>query len=363
MVIDPGCRGRWTSWRTLMTEHEGPSGMDRLGVHIGNYQIVEKVGEGGMGMVYRAVHATLGRSAAVKMLLPAASRQQDMIARLFNEARTAAAIRHPGIVEIYDVGLLPDQTAYIVMEFLEGESLAARLHRERDLPVARGVQIARAVAHILHAAHESGVVHRDLKPDNVFLVPDPEVAGGERVKLLDFGIAKPEADRGEYALTQTGVMLGTPPYMAPEQCRGAGAVDRRADLYALGCVLYKLLCGRPPFITGGAGDIIAHHLYFAPEPPRRYGRPLPDALEALIFWLLRKDPRERPATAAQVVAAIDRLDLAALAEATGTPSRTTAAMDAVPTLAALNSEVRPAPRAERRRWNRTGRRACRRGRT
>jgi eukaryotic-like serine/threonine-protein kinase len=354
-MVDRGSRGRWwLQWRTLVTaECEGPSAMDRLGVSIGNYTIIEKVGEGGMGAVYRAVHETLGRSAAVKMLLPATANQTGMAARLFNEARSAAAIRHPGIVEIYDVGVLPDQTAYIVMEFLEGESLAARLHRERDLPLARGLQIMRAVARSLQAAHDCGIVHRDLKPDNVFLVPDPEVSGGERVKLLDFGIAKPEVDRQpsaeEYALTQTGMMIGTPPYMSPEQCRGTGPVDRRSDLYALGCLLYTLVCGRPPFVARGAGEIIARHLYFAPEPPRRHGRPVATALEALILWLLRKDPRDRPATASQVVAAIDRLDVTALseppAEATGS---ITVPMESIPTLVAPISELQPAPEPARR---------------
>jgi eukaryotic-like serine/threonine-protein kinase len=340
--------------------------MTRLGVSVGNYKIVEQIGEGGMGAVYRAVHETLGRAAAVKMLLPATSNRHEMVARLFNEARSAAAIRDPGIVEIYDVGVLADQTAYIVMELLEGESLAARLHRERDLSYVRGLQIVRAVARTLHAAHQCGIVHRDLKPDNVFLVPDPEVAGGERVKLLDFGIAKAESDRAEHALTQTGMMIGTPPYMAPEQCRGTAPIDRRADLYALGCVLYKLVCGRPPFIAGGAGDIIAHHLYFAPDPPRRHGLPVPPALEALILWLLRKDPRDRPATAAHVVAAIDQLDVEALAEAplAATRSMATAATEAFPTQAAPVSEIRPAPGPPDRRGrsHRTGRRGCRRGR-
>jgi eukaryotic-like serine/threonine-protein kinase len=360
-----------------------------LDVRIGNYRLVEKIGEGGMGVVYRAVHETLGRSVAIKVLLPYASDApsgRDLVARLFNEARLATAIRHPGVVDIHDVGVLPDRTAYIVMELLEGETLAARLRRGGDIPYARALQIARAVARTLHAAHEHGVVHRDLKPDNIFLVPDPETSSGERIKLLDFGIAKPEADRAELALTQTGMMVGTPPYMSPEQCR-AVSVDRRTDLYALGCVLYELACGRPPFISGSAADIIAHHLYFSPATPRRHGEPVPPPIAALILWLLQKDPRHRPATAAQVVAAIDQIDLATLAAAPDSTTRTTVAMESMPTLTSpatgiherIDTVERVAIGAPPKRddvdepaaadadprwgcdyWNRTGRRACRR---
>src|SRR5262245_40392039 len=186
---------------------------DMLGVRIGNYTIVEKIGEGGMGTVYRAAHETLGRSAAVKMLSPASSRDREMVARLYNEARSATAIRHPGIVEIYDFGFLPDDTAYIIMELLEGESLARKLRREGGVPFRRALQIARAVCRTLHVAHEYGIIHRDLKPENIFLVPDPDLPDGERVKLLDFGIAKGAEETSQFALTDTGVVMGTPPYM------------------------------------------------------------------------------------------------------------------------------------------------------
>ena len=147
------------------------------------------IGEGGMGVVYLARHATLGRPAAVKVLHPELSTNQDMVARFFNEARAASAVRNPGIVEVFDVGFLEDRTAYIVMEYLDGESLAARLRRGRTT-LADTLGMLRAIARVLQAAHELGIVHRDLKPDNIFLVPDPELPSGERVKLLDFGIAK-----------------------------------------------------------------------------------------------------------------------------------------------------------------------------
>lgn len=320
-----------------------------LGARIGNYRIVAKIGEGGMGAVYRAAHDTLGRCAAVKMLLPSSAHDREMVARLFDEARSATAIRHPGIVEIYDVGMLPDRTAYIIMELLEGESLAERLRRGPGLPYLQVLHIVRAVARTLHAAHERGVVHCDLKPDNIFLTRDPEMPTGERIKLLDFGIAK----RGEHAQcvqTATGIVMGTPAYMSPEQCQNAPAIDRRADLYALGCVLYELLCGRPPFWAGSASEVMAHHLYVRPEPPRIYDEHIPEALEALVLRLLQKNPERRPATAAQVVAAIDDIEPAVRSAPT---ERTLAAMmDHAPTVSCGAATAVPST------TQRTGRRAC-----
>jgi eukaryotic-like serine/threonine-protein kinase len=338
-----------------------------LGVRIGNYTIVEKIGEGGMGTIYRAAHESLDRCAAVKMLSPGSSRDGEMVARLFNEARSATAIRHPGVIEVYDFGFLPDRTAYIIMELLEGESLAERLRRECGVPHHEALAIVRAVGRTLHAAHEHGIIHRDLKPENVFLVPDPEMAIGVRVKLLDFGIAKGADAPSHGALTETGVVMGTPPYMSPEQCRGATTIDRRADLYGLGCVLYELLCGRPPFVGRSAAEVIAHHLYFRPRSPRTYDAQIPPALEALVLWLLQKNPQRRPATAAQVVAAIDEL-----AETFAAPSQRLVvgparrtSMDTIPTLtvgAASPPEPPTSPRTGRPICEyriRTGRQGCR----
>ncbi|HZJ64214.1 MAG TPA: serine/threonine-protein kinase [Kofleriaceae bacterium] len=333
-----------------------------LGVRIGNYTIVEKIGEGGMGTVYRAAHETLGRSAAVKMLSPESARDDEMVARLFNEARSATAIPHPGIVEIYDFGFLPDHTAYIIMELLEGESLAGKLRREGGVPHRRALEIVRAVCRTLHVAHEHGIIHRDLKPENIFLVPDPEMPAGERVKLLDFGIAKGAEEPLHHALTETGVVMGTPPYMSPEQCRGAAMIDRRTDLYALGCVLYELLCGRPPFSARSAGEIIAHHLYFRPRSPREHDPRIPRAVEDLVLWLLQKNPDRRPGTAAQVAAAIDEIAIG-----DGPLDRAViASMDTMPTLtSAISPPVAPPSAAltlrqvcDRRR--RTARQGCRR---
>jgi len=277
-----------------------------LGRSLGNYHVVSKIGEGGMGAVYLARHAMLGRPAAIKVLHPSLSSNQDMVTRFFNEARAATAVRNPGIVEVFDFGILEDRSAYIVMEYLEGESLGARIRRGR-LPVAATMTIVRAICRALQAAHEQGIVHRDLKPDNVFLVPDPELPSGERVKLLDFGIAKLAPISGEVSQTRTGMVMGTPTYMAPEQCRGAGSVDHRADLYALGCVAYQMMCGQPPFVSDGAGDLIARHLYFPPQPLRSLCPEIPADVDDLVLWLLQKDPAARPASAADLVRTIDHL--------------------------------------------------------
>jgi serine/threonine protein kinase len=277
-----------------------------LGRSVGNYRLISKIGQGGMGVVYLAQHKTLGRRAAVKVLVPELSSNQDIVSRFFNEARATSAIRNPGIVEVFDFGFLDDRSAYIVMEYLDGESLAARIRKARPKVVAT-LGVLRAIARPLQAAHELGIVHRDLKPDNVFLVPDADLPSGERIKLLDFGIAKLNAIMGQTGHTKTGTVMGTPTYMAPEQCRGAGSVDHRADLYALGCIAYEMLCGQPPFVAEGAGEIIARHLYFEPAPPHTLRASLRPEVEQLVLRLLQKDPAGRPSTATEVIHVIDRL--------------------------------------------------------
>jgi serine/threonine protein kinase len=262
-----------------------------------------------MGAVYLARHTTLGRTAAVKVLLPEYSNNREIVTRFFNEARAATAIRHPGIVEVYDFGFLEDQLAYLIMEYLEGESLGARLRRG-PLAVVSALSISRGIARALQAAHEKGVVHRDLKPDNVFLVPDEDARSGERIKLLDFGIAKLAFNAAEAGATRPGTVIGTPTYMAPEQCRGTTAVDLRADLYSLGCVIYEMLSGRPPFVADGAADVLAHHLYFEPKPLSTLRPDVPPPLERLVMALLAKAPARRPAGASDVVKLVDSIAVA-----------------------------------------------------
>jgi TPR repeat protein/tRNA A-37 threonylcarbamoyl transferase component Bud32 len=290
-----------------------------IGQVVSSYRIASVIGEGGMGIVYLGQHTLLARQAAIKVLLPEYSRDQDMVRRFFNEARAANAIRHPGIVEIHDFGFAEDGSAFIIMELLEGESLQQRIDESRGqrgwLPPASAVLIARQIAGALGAAHRASIVHRDLKPDNVYLIRDPEVPGGERIKLLDFGIAK-LGDRSQVSAherTRTGVIMGTPTYMAPEQCRGTGDVDHRADLYALGCILYRMLCGRAPFAGMGQGETLAAHLHLPVERPRALVPGLPADLEALVLRLLEKDPARRHQSTDELIADLDRLSAIGLA--------------------------------------------------
>jgi serine/threonine-protein kinase len=211
--------------------------------------------------------------------------------------------------------------------------------------------IARQIAGALAAAHAKGIVHRDLKPDNVFLVPDPEVPGGERIKLLDFGIAKLAVDSTSSSnVTKTGAVMGTPTYMAPEQCRGV-AVDHRADLYALGCVIYELCCGRPPFLGEGTGDVLAAHIHL-PVPPLSVKNPdVPEAVEQLVHHLLAKVPADRVQSAEELIRAIDALTGERTANTTG-PRRAVpvATAPSVTTLSGSATTSMLLPRGGRRRW-------------
>ncbi len=273
-----------------------------IGQVIGNYRIVSELGKGGMGMVYRAEHTQLGKPAALKMLLPQLSSDQTIVQRFFNEARAASAIDHPGIVEVFDFGTAPNGAAYIVMALLKGESLEHPLQRGPLSPLD-GASIVAQVCGALAAAHAQGIVHRDLKPDNIFLTPNDLMPGGVQVKLLDFGIAKLADDKtGGGFKTQTGMMMGTPAYMSPEQCMGKSDLDHRTDLYAIGCILFHVLTGRPPFTAGdgGTGMMIAAHIRDAPPHPRSVNANIPDALAAITMRLLEKEPAARFQTALEV---------------------------------------------------------------
>jgi len=275
---------------------------------VGNYRIVSCVGEGGMGAVYRAEHVMLGRAAAIKVLLPEFSRSPEMVNRFFNEARATAQLQHPGIIEVFDFGYCDDGAAFIVMELLQGESLKSRLERAGKLPWPHAVYYARQVALALATAHRAQIVHRDLKPDNVFLLPDPE-HGGERVKVLDFGIAKLASDTGGSGMVKTraGVVMGTPAYMSPQQCRGAGEVDHRADIYSLGCMLFEMVCGRPPFVGEGVGDLLTAHMTQPPPMPRSLEPSVSPELEATILRSLAKAEAERQQSMDELVGELDRL--------------------------------------------------------
>ncbi|HWO18591.1 MAG TPA: serine/threonine-protein kinase [Kofleriaceae bacterium] len=255
---------------------------------------MEQLGEGGMGVVYLGHHEALGHRVAVKVLQLELSRHADMVQRFFNEARAATSIRNLGIVQIFDFGTAPDGRAYFVMELLEGQNLAARL-KQRRLDYTECCRIGRQVANVMQAAHAAGITHRDLKPDNLFLIPDAEVVGGERVKVLDFGIAKLADEVHTSGMrTRTGLMMGTPQYMSPEQSRGAGVVDSRSDIYSLGCILFEMACGRRPFVEEGVGEILGAHQYLDPPQPRRFAPDIPGELAKLILQMLAKQPESRP---------------------------------------------------------------------
>src|SRR4051812_18104230 len=277
-----------------------------IGETFGNFRVTQLIGEGGMGVVYLAEHPGIGRRAAVKVLRPGLTDNPEILKRFFNEARAANAVRHPGIVEVFDCGTLPSGTSYIVMELLEGENLAARLKSVGRLPLADARRIAAQTASALAAAHTAGIVHRDLKPDNLFLVPDDRDASSEMVKVLDFGIAKlgQQGSNVSSVRTRTGSVMGTPAYMSPEQCRGTREIDHRTDIYALGVILYEMVCGRPPFVSEGFGEMVHLHISAPPPPPRTIDATIPPELERLILWCLEKEPAERVQTMADLHAAL-----------------------------------------------------------
>jgi serine/threonine protein kinase len=263
-----------------------------IGETIGHFEITARVGRGGMGEVFVAEHTTIKTRVAIKVLHSEVSTNTHQVQRFFNEARAVARIHHAGIVKIFDVGFHTNQRAYLIMEYLEGETLAARIERTGRLSPRTTAELARQIANILGATHHAGIIHRDLKPENVFLVRDREIASGERVKLLDFGIAKLSDAVVGTAPTTAGTM-GTPAYMAPEQWSDSSRVDWRADVYSLGCIVYKMAAGRPPFESSSIAEACAKHLHETPSSLRAYAPDVPPSIDALALRLLAKDPAQR----------------------------------------------------------------------
>ncbi len=258
-----------------------------------------------MGAVYLGEHTLIGRRAAIKVLHRDRSSQRENIERFFIEARATSAIEDPGIVQIYDFGVTPTGTAYLVMEYLDGEPLSARLRRLRLLEPHDAVRITRQIAGSLAAVHALGIVHRDLKPENLFMVRDSEASRGERPKILDFGIAKLGDDGSERFKTRTGAVMGTPAYMSPEQCNDTGKIDHRTDVYSLGCVLFHLLTGRPPFDVAGVGATISAHLNDPPPRPSTIVAHVPAIVDPIVARCLAKRPEDRFATMLELQQACD----------------------------------------------------------
>ncbi len=269
-----------------------------VGARIGPFRLIRQLGEGATAVVYEAVHETIGKRAAAKVLRPAVSADRQARERFVNEARAVSRVEHPGMVHVYDSGELADGTCYLLMELLEGETLAKRFSRRTPeggrLPLPGLFSIVGQIAAALCAAHRQGIIHRDLKPENVFLVADPVAPGGERAKILDFGIAKFLIDSPESKRTAVGLLLGTPTYMSPEQCEGKEDLDARVDVYALGVMLYEALAGQPPFQAQMASSLMRQHMFKEPPPLREFWPDVPEDVAALIHQMLAKAAADRP---------------------------------------------------------------------
>ncbi|MCC7382941.1 MAG: protein kinase [Deltaproteobacteria bacterium] len=294
-----------------------------IGKTIDRYQVEDIIGDGGMARVYRARHVHLGQPCALKILYGDMAGDRTLAERFRREAQSSAQIRHPNVVQVTDFGASAEGLTFMAMELLEGTTLADRLKEERVLAPVRIADIARQIALGLSAAHAQGFVHRDLKPKNVMLVPEP---GMELVKILDFGLVRPLEESDE-RLTAQGQVFGTPPYMSPEQISG-GPIDPRTDLYALGAIIYELIAGHPPF-QGAMADVFRKHLSVAPPPLTEKS-----GLGELAMVLLAKSPDARPGTAIAVVELIDSLQVTHIS---GTPE--------APAPASSSGPPRPAPRA------------------
>src|SRR5215207_1912739 len=250
------------------------------------YELEHKIGEGGMARVYRGRDLRLNRQVAIKVLHSPFASDANFLQRFHHEAQAAANLRHPNIVDVYDVGLDGD-IHYIVMEYVDGSDLKALLTRSGPLPVEQAVPIAEAVAQGLSAAHRMSLVHRDVKPQNIIVGPDGQV------KITDFGIAKSALST---AMTETGVTFGTADYISPEQARGQQATPR-SDLYSLGVTLYETLTNRLPFSGDSSIAVAMQHVSADPPPPRMYNPRIPPQLESLVLRALSKEPDGRPTTA------------------------------------------------------------------
>jgi len=267
----------------------------------GRYEIDGRIGAGGMGAVYSATQAMVGRRVAIKVLKPDVANDVMAVKRFMQEARTASALSHPNTITIHDFGQTGDGLLYLVMEFVAGETLDAVSGRDGAMPPARAAHIVRQILNALQEAHGAGVVHRDLKPDNVLI--SPQAGNPDFLKVLDFGLAKVTGENAsEGGLTRTGQVFGTPAYMSPEQARGEVA-DARADLYAVGCILYELLSGRRPFEAEQPLALLVMHLQDPPPPFETLDPPVdvPAPLARVVMRAMEKAREARYATATEML--------------------------------------------------------------
>ncbi|HEY0481672.1 MAG TPA: serine/threonine-protein kinase [Kofleriaceae bacterium] len=274
----------------------------------GRYLVTRKVGQGGMGAVYEATHTLIGKRVAVKVLLEKYARREAIVQRLEQEARLASSCQNEHIIDITDFGTTEDGRTFVVMEYLEGESLAECLARETRLPEQRILQIASQATSALAAAHARGIVHRDIKPENLFLLRRKDQ---DFVKVVDFGISKSlrASDEAEEQprLTQTGMVLGTPLYMSPEQARGDDELDARVDIYALGVIMYEAATGRVPFIGNNYLSVISQVLNEEPRSVRELRPEISEEFEAIVMRAMDKERTQRYASAGELLADIATL--------------------------------------------------------
>jgi eukaryotic-like serine/threonine-protein kinase len=308
----------------------------------GKYKLLARLGEGGMGAVYRASRVHIGDEVAVKVLHSKLVTDETLIERFRREARAAAQLHHPNVVTIHDYGEArgPEGFAYIVMELVPGVSLRKLLQTEGRLDAARAVSLMRDICAGVGAAHRRDIVHRDIKPDNIIVLPADEEHERERIKVVDFGIAKLRDLASDNVLTQTGVMVGTPFYMSPEQCRGEH-LDARADVYSLGALLHEMLAGAPPFTAPSISGVLAKHLTEAPPPlPQDSG--VPPALQSVVSRALSKEPEGRQRDAAEFAREVQAA-VSGGARATGEVRTTGDVGPRPPTGPVFPAAVTPAP--------------------
>lgn len=268
----------------------------------GKYLLTRLLGKGGMGAVYRGEHVIIGKQVAVKFLHSEFAGNEEVVKRFYREAQAAASIGHSSIIDVLDVGVSPTGEPYLVMEYLEGESLGDMISRTGPLDAGAACGIMEPSLLALQAAHAAGIVHRDLKPDNIFIVRQP--SGPPKIKLIDFGISKFVESAGGEKLTQTGSVMGTPAYMSPEQARGSNELDYRADIYSMGVILYEMLTGCLPFRGSNFTEIIIAILTELPVPPREAYEHFPAEAEQVLMKSLAKSPADRYQNCAEFAEAL-----------------------------------------------------------
>jgi len=321
--VCPRCRTRFPTGErfclndsAMLVEEQD---LARLGESVGNYRLDKILGRGGMGTVYQGEHVYIKKPVAVKVLHPQFARYPDAVNRFLREARASSSINHPNIVDVTDFGVLPDGLVYFVMEYLDGQSLEDLIEKDGAVELHRALNVVNQMSYALEAAHDLGVIHRDLKPDNIMLLQRPGrrdivrmvttgpggwVTERERtydfVKILDFGIAKILNPDELGTDTLQGAVFGTPEYMSPEAARGDD-VDLRTDVYSLGVILFDMICGRPPFEAEAGSEVLHKHIHAPVPSPREFAphREITEGAERVVMRAMAKDPADRYQTMAE----------------------------------------------------------------